>query len=443
MRAFCVLAFAVAACGLPPSSIVCAGDLLVSSRFNSHVLRYDANTGTFVGVFASGHGMANPNGIAYGPDGNLYVANGDEGRVLRFDGQTGDFLGSFVSPSTPGGLASPRAIAFGPDGNLYVDSGGTNNVLAYDGATGAFLRVAAQGNGIVGPVGLTFGPNGNLFVAGALSNGVYVFDPAGNFIRSFNCGEDFANPTGVLFDPGGRLLMAQSVTNVVLAGDASAGTCQGIAASGGGLSAPIGLIMAPDGTLLTGSFNNDSVIKYDLTTTHAIATFIPPGSGGLDGTHNFAYVPNPSCAQIPPGALHWWPADGTARDLRRTAGHAEPRSIRLVFDRALVEDVDDGSSRCHAGRQERMRRCVHRLRHELLLRALDRAPSRRLPGPGQRLRVPVGAVVRRPGDHRGFAMASRRGDARHRRRDDVRLRGRRARCPRPADRRRRRSARGR
>src|SRR5262245_5809965 len=111
---------------LPPTSLARAGDLLVSSRFTSKVLRFDAHTGLFLGVFASGHGLANPNGIAYGPDGNLYVGNGDEPRVLRFDGQTGDFLGDFVDPSTPGGLANCRAIAFGPDGNLYVDSGNTD-----------------------------------------------------------------------------------------------------------------------------------------------------------------------------------------------------------------------------------------------------------------------------------------------------------------------------
>jgi len=151
------IALVLMACVALPSRLT-AGDLLVSSRFNSHVLRYDATTGRFVGVFASGYGMANPNGIAYGPDGNLYVGNGDEARVLKFDGQTGDFLGSFVTPATGGGLANCRAIAFGPDGNLYVDSGSTNQVLAYDGRTGAFLRVAAQGRGLNGPVGLTFGP---------------------------------------------------------------------------------------------------------------------------------------------------------------------------------------------------------------------------------------------------------------------------------------------
>src|SRR6185436_467470 len=126
LRARSVVVLTLATIVLSPASTLSAGDLLVSSRFNSRVLRYNAATGTFVGVYASGWGVANPNGIAFGPDGNLYVGNGDEGRVLKFDGQSGDFLGSFVTPSTPGGLAGCRAILFGPDGNLYVDSGATN-----------------------------------------------------------------------------------------------------------------------------------------------------------------------------------------------------------------------------------------------------------------------------------------------------------------------------
>src|SRR4029077_9230208 len=138
LRALCAIAIALVTFGLSAASVVSAGDLLVSSRFSSRVIRYDAATGTFVSVFAIGHGVANPNGIAYGPDGNLYVGNGDEGRVLKFDGQTGDYLGDFITPATPGGLTNCRAIVFGPDGNLYVNSGSTSKVLAYDGRTGAF-----------------------------------------------------------------------------------------------------------------------------------------------------------------------------------------------------------------------------------------------------------------------------------------------------------------
>ncbi len=79
-----------------------AGDLLISSRFSNNVLRYDAESGAFIGVFATGSGLANPNGIAYGPDGNLYVGLGDTGTVMRFNGLTGSFIDQFVTGEASG-----------------------------------------------------------------------------------------------------------------------------------------------------------------------------------------------------------------------------------------------------------------------------------------------------------------------------------------------------
>ena len=38
------------------------------------------------------------------------------------------------------GLSGPRGLAFGPDGNLYVSSRDTSSVLRYNGMTGNFLE---------------------------------------------------------------------------------------------------------------------------------------------------------------------------------------------------------------------------------------------------------------------------------------------------------------
>jgi hypothetical protein len=96
-------------------------------------------------------------------NGPFYSGNGDfpAGAVLRFEGPAGKdpgaFLGTFV-PGGSGGLANPNGMVFGPDpsGNgktdLYVASSvlseqsgnlmaepGTSEVLRYDGTTGTFL----------------------------------------------------------------------------------------------------------------------------------------------------------------------------------------------------------------------------------------------------------------------------------------------------------------
>ena len=52
---------------------------------------------------------------------DLLVLSNDTDEVLRYDGSTGAFLGAFVSAGS-GGLDEPSGLAFGPDGNLYVGS---------------------------------------------------------------------------------------------------------------------------------------------------------------------------------------------------------------------------------------------------------------------------------------------------------------------------------
>jgi hypothetical protein len=46
-----------------------------------------------------------------------------------------------------GGLDQPEGLVFGPSGNLFVSSGGTDNVLRYNGTTGAFIDVFASAAG--------------------------------------------------------------------------------------------------------------------------------------------------------------------------------------------------------------------------------------------------------------------------------------------------------
>lgn len=72
-------------------------------------------------------------GITQGQD--LYVSSSLTNSVLKYN-STGAFLSAFV-PAGSGGLNAPQGLAFGPDGNLYVS--GAGSVLRYNGNTGAFL----------------------------------------------------------------------------------------------------------------------------------------------------------------------------------------------------------------------------------------------------------------------------------------------------------------
>jgi gluconolactonase len=66
------------------------------------------------------------NGIAFGPDRNLYVAETITGMVHRYEWGDGKVVGrrtpfgNVVNPEGPKGIRGPDGMKFGADGNLYV-----------------------------------------------------------------------------------------------------------------------------------------------------------------------------------------------------------------------------------------------------------------------------------------------------------------------------------
>lgn len=282
----------------PPAPVCAAGDLLVSSRFTDRVLRYNGRTGAFLTTFAQGDGLDNPNGIAFGAGGDLFVGLGDLDAVLRFDGRTGRFVSEFVAPGA-GGLVSPRDLTLHPNGNLLVASGGGDQVLEFSASDGRFVRVAAEHPDLDGPVGLAVGPDGILYVSGGISGGIFLFDvETGAFIRRI--APDFGNVTGLLPAPDGSLFAASGIEGEVRAYDPGTGRLLRVVARGGGLSIPIGITLDAEGNLLVAAFEADAVKLYDPDDASFLRDFVAPRTGGLDGTHFFAFVPPENA--LPDGA---------------------------------------------------------------------------------------------------------------------------------------------
>jgi hypothetical protein len=117
-----------------------------------------------------------PRGVVIGPDGDLYVAVRNfsplGGEVMRFDPVSGAFLGDFVDSNSTNDLNRPEGLGFGPDGNLYVtsfrtDGSDTDKILEFNGTTGTYLGkidLDQVGGDRAFAQAILFGPGGKLFV---------------------------------------------------------------------------------------------------------------------------------------------------------------------------------------------------------------------------------------------------------------------------------------
>jgi DNA-binding beta-propeller fold protein YncE len=149
---------------------------------SGRLLAFDENSGKFLREFSPPAGFAytfHPRGVVIGPNGLLYVSNfpnlvtGLGGQVLVFDPETLDFIGAFVVDA--GGinqLNRPEGLVFGPDGNLYITSfqanaTDTDSIRIYDGRSGVIkgkINLYASGAPRAPAQALVFGPDGKLFV---------------------------------------------------------------------------------------------------------------------------------------------------------------------------------------------------------------------------------------------------------------------------------------
>ena len=86
------------------------GSLLVTAFGNNGLRRYDS-TGSFIGTFATSADLDGPVGTLIGSDGNVYVSSFNNSKVLRYNGTTGAYMGVFA---TGGNLINPNNMTFMP-----------------------------------------------------------------------------------------------------------------------------------------------------------------------------------------------------------------------------------------------------------------------------------------------------------------------------------------
>lgn len=229
-------------------------------------------------------------GLAFGPNGSLYVTNLAFGTVTRYTTVNG-------SPTSPdilvsratGGPAYPFQLAFIPAGlsgaGDFLVSDYTGNRIQEYTRGGTLVGTYASGGGLSGPTGLAFDSAGNLFVSSSLDNRILRTGPGGGVLSFYggngltgnvaqlafrpNTGDlfgagfanmtgrpgilyipsnapgtvtafDFGRPSGVAFDAGGNFIVADYEGGRIIHGD---GTVLALPAG----ARPMSIVRVPSG----------------------------------------------------------------------------------------------------------------------------------------------------------------------------------------------------
>jgi sugar lactone lactonase YvrE len=119
-------------------------------------------SGGAVSVFASTTSHFGFAGLAIDSDGNLYTGNSYT-TIERFNAS------GVGSAFASGGFYNPQGLAFGASGNLYVSSYGNNRIYKFDASGNGSLFAGSitslTNSGVCFPVGLAFDESGGLYVA--------------------------------------------------------------------------------------------------------------------------------------------------------------------------------------------------------------------------------------------------------------------------------------
>lgn len=170
------------------------GDIYISDCLGA-ILRLNPLTGAVSTLATVGTSCAG--GFTSDAAGNIYVSDFlAAGSVVKITPS-----GSVSTYAT--GLSLPDGIDFGPDGELYVGNRGTNQVMVV--APGGGVASVFASGGLSLPLDVLADDSGNVFAAN-FGNGTLSKISPGGTVSTIGTG--FANPLGLAFDITGNLIIA-------------------------------------------------------------------------------------------------------------------------------------------------------------------------------------------------------------------------------------------
>jgi gluconolactonase len=147
-------------------------------KYDGRVYRVDPKTRD---VDCIDRGIQFTNGVAFGPDGNLYATETLSGNIFRYEYRDGrvvgrrEIFGNVIERFDPAEIKGPDGMKFGADGHLYVAVFGQGDITVLDPRGKVARRIKVGGKY---PTNVAFGPKGSkhLYVTEVETASVRIFD---------------------------------------------------------------------------------------------------------------------------------------------------------------------------------------------------------------------------------------------------------------------------
>jgi len=169
-----------------------------------------------------------PRGIAFAPDGSLYLADSRNHRIVHLDAE-GSFInawGSYANVldgnASPGTFNEPWGVAVSPQGSVYVADTWNHRIQKFT-AEGTFLTMwdtfgsPETPDAFWGPRGVAVDDLGRVYVTDTGKQRVVIFDSNGQYITQFGglglAVEQLDEPVGIAVDEQGFVYVADTWNN--------------------------------------------------------------------------------------------------------------------------------------------------------------------------------------------------------------------------------------
>jgi len=325
------------------------GTLFVSNFSLSTIVKLSPDGSLAALPVPSSNLLNHPYDVVIGPDGMLYVCNiGDTGSptaaddsIVRVNPSSGaQVLVSSNNATQNSLLNTPAGLAFGPDGRLYIGNRGGFDILSLDVSDGVQSVYASDTVLIAGsttnystPWGIAFGPGGVLYANDSGPNArVLRVEPGGTSASTVTPIGALANLRGLALGGDGNLYAATGASNTIVRVTTSG--ARSVVTSGGHLN----------------GVSDVATVEVPLPTVSI--TGAPQVLEGDSGTVNAAFTLNLSGPMPAAVTVTLQTADGTATAgsdyvaLPATTytfapGDATPKTISVAIQGDAVVEADE------------------------------------------------------------------------------------------------------